>query len=562
MYKVQISHRNDDFSKWSIHAFENEWVCMDPTTIFHEKFRKLFHNDVFSLGPNGPELIESSVRKGVTIPAVLIIEGSKTYGREKKTNKLLYKCVPDDVHLPAFLVPYEMKQVGFSKVFLNLYVTIVFDHWQDKHPRGKLDCVIGSVDIAEHFYEYQLYCKSLHVSLQKFNKAVLGMDREKALCTVQTKFPHLEDRIIQRIISIDPPNSVDIDDAFGFVERDDGIHILSVYISNVSLWLDAMQLWSAFSQRVATIYLPDRKRPMLPTILSDCLCSLQQKVNRVAFVMDLFLRDGEIEEIRFGNAVVQVSRNYVYEEEELLRDDLYQTVLTTVQDLSKKLRYIPQVKNSHDLVSYLMILTNYCCARELAKRKTGIFRSTLFHGEIEIPDCVPQDVAKAIKIIKSTSGQYLKYSDEGDLRHAMMNMDAYVHMTSPIRRLVDLLNMIQFHTSELSAEANEFLSEWLRQLDYINVTMRSIRKVQSDCSLLDLCQRSSSTMETEYECYLFDKVERQDGLFRCVAYIPELKLTSQIIVQKNVEEYERRLCKLILFEDEEKLKRKIRLQLV
>ena len=36
-------------------------------------------------------------------------------------------------------------------------------------------------------------------------------------------------------------------------------------------------LWRSFTKRVSTIYLPDKKRPMLPTILSDCLCSLQEK---------------------------------------------------------------------------------------------------------------------------------------------------------------------------------------------------------------------------------------------------------------------------------------------
>ena len=143
-----------------------------------------------------------------------------------------------------------------------------------------------------------------------------------------------------------------------------------------------------------------------------------------------------------------------------------------------------------------------------------------------------------------------------------MNMDAYVHMTSPIRRLVDLLNMIQFLRTELSEEAQTFLSKWLNQLDYINLTMRSIRKVQSDCFLLDLCQRSALAMESIFESYLFDKIERQDGFYQYMVYLPELKLTSRIIVRENVEEYERKMCKLFVFNEEETLKKKIRLQIV
>ena len=46
------------------------------------------------------------------------------------------------MRLPSFLVPYEIKNMGFSKVLTNLYVTINYDNWEEKHPRAKLDNVI------------------------------------------------------------------------------------------------------------------------------------------------------------------------------------------------------------------------------------------------------------------------------------------------------------------------------------------------------------------------------------------------------------------------------------
>ena len=63
-----------------------------------------------------------------------------------------------------------MKNISFSKVFKNLYVTINYDSWNDKHPIAKIDNVIGPVDVIDNFYEYQLYCKSLNASIQKFKK--------------------------------------------------------------------------------------------------------------------------------------------------------------------------------------------------------------------------------------------------------------------------------------------------------------------------------------------------------------------------------------------------------
>ena len=77
------------------------------------------------------------------------------------------------------------------------------------------------------------------------------------------------------------------------------VHRISIYISNVTLLLDNLGIWKSFSDRVSTIYLPDRKRPMLPTILSDGLCSLVQDKSRLAFVMDLYIVDGVVLDIQY-----------------------------------------------------------------------------------------------------------------------------------------------------------------------------------------------------------------------------------------------------------------------
>lgn len=98
-----------------------------------------------------------------------------------------------------------------------------------------------------------------------------------------------------------------------------------------------------------------------------------------------------------------------------------------------------------------MILMNYYCATEMLKHKTGIFRSTIMKRECSVPDSVPEDVAKFIKIWNSASGQYIDgtlvtNSDTASVRHELLDMDAYIHITSPIRRLVDLLNMIKIQS--------------------------------------------------------------------------------------------------------------------
>jgi exoribonuclease R len=583
-YKLYVNDRN--YSSWDVFDTINfNKIKLDINPLDH----KLFSNDVFSIDEdNLVTLLHSSIRSGPAIPGVLVLAGNKTYGRQHKIQqgqtytkkrsemaggKLLYKCIPDDMRLPAFLVPYEIKNMGFSKVFKNLYITFTFDEWSDKHPRAKLDNVIGPVDILDNFYEYQLFCKSLNASIQKFqrdtSKALELKSHEGIIETIKSKYPEIQDRTDQKmwnIITIDPPKSQDFDDGFSIVQLENGIQQLSIYISNVTIWMDVLNLWDSFSRRISTIYLPDKKRPMLPTILSDCLCSLQENVTRIAFAMDVFIKNNEIIDIKYANCCIKVTKNYCYEEPKLLASKYYHHILETTQELSIKNKYINNVRNSHDVVCYLMIFMNYHSAKELIKYRTGIFRSTIIKKEFSVPETIPEEVGKFIKIWNSAAGQYIDGSEIVDTRHEALDMDAYIHVTSPIRRLVDLLNMIKLQRVigiiELSENVEKFYDKWLGDIEYINVTMRSIRKVQCDCTLLDLCHNNPEVMEKEYDGYLFDKISRNDGLYQFVVFLPELRLSSRITMRENNENFDCRKFKLFLFDDEEKFKRKIRLHML
>ena len=580
-FKIHINDRN--YSSWSI----CDTNTLDPVTIpdFNPSDHKMFSNDVFTVNDGKIDIIHSSTRLNDHIPAVLILADNKTFGRERckrsDTNKivmgkLLYKCIPDDKRMPIFLVPYEIKLMEFAKVFTNLYVTIHYKHWEDKHPIGVLSQTIGTVNMLDNFYEYQLYCKSLNASIQKFSKEVnkriqtKPSEHDSFITSISQKYPQVEDRTSWQIFTIDPAKTIDFDDAFSIKQINGTQTLLSIYIANVTIWMDALNLWSSFSQRISSIYLPDRKRPMLPTILSDCLCSLQQHMRRFAFVMDILLNEeNNIISINYSNAIIRVFKNFTYEEYALVSNNDYQYLLSTVKTISKAHKYLNNIRDSHDVVSYLMIFMNYHCAQDLYASKTGIFRSTISKPSITLPEYMPTDVGQFIKIWNNVCAQYINMAtiaEDEDIKHDILEMDTYIHITSPIRRLVDLLNMIQFQRNygliPLSINATEFYNNWIDKLDYINVTMRSIRKVQQDCYLLDTCVNNPETLDKIYDGYTFDKMCRNDGLYQYIVFLPELKLATKITIRDNLENYVKRQYKLYIFNDEEKFKKKIRLQLI
>ena len=579
LLKINIDNRN--YSSWTIFNA----TTLEPILIpdFHPDQFQLFSNDVFTYNKGKVEIIHSSIRLNENIPAVLLIADNKTYGREikeqKSNGRLLYKCVPDDIRIPIFLVPYEIKSIGFSKVFLNLYVTIRYKDWTNKHPIANTSQIIGPVNQLDFFYEYQLYCKSLNTSMQKFNKSTAKALKEKAsehdsfIMKLCSQYPQVEDRTNWRVFTIDPASSLDYDDGFSIKKLPNDQTLLSIYIANVTIWMDSLNLWTSFSERISTIYLPDRKRPMLPTILSDCLCSLQKNMRRFALVMDIVLdKECNIISINYSNCLIKVIKNFAYEESSLINDSDYQNLLVCVKQMSLKYKYINNIRNSHDVVCYLMIFMNFYCAQDLLKSNNGIFRSTIIKKHVELPADLPDDVTQFIKIWNSASGQYIDLNaialeDQSKFtRHELLEMDAYIHMTSPIRRLVDLLNMIKFQENhgllQLSENASTFYQKWIAQLDYINTTMRAIRKVQNDCNLLHQCNTDPLTLDKIYDGFCFDKLVRNDGLFQYMVFLPELRMSSRITMRDDLANFEKRQYKLYLFNNEQKFKKKIRLQLV
>jgi len=534
----------------------------------------LFSGDSFTFDKDQNIVITNSpIRSSDHIPGVLVLKGSKTYGRNNgPKGKLLYKCIPDDIRIPSFLVPYEIKNIGFSKVFTNIYITFQFKDWTDKHPIGIVKQVIGHVDELPAFYEYQLYSKQLNISLQKFTK-----DTSKALekyshqgFIERTMKRHLTilNRTDWNVFTIDPENSKDFDDGFSIQELYGDKTLISIYIANVVLWMEELDLWNSFSDRVSTIYLPDQKKTMLPVILSDSICSLTEKTNRLAFTMDITIDNltCEIVEIKYVNTIICVCKNYVYEEPNLLINGDYIWLKSMVLSLSKTYKYLPSVNDSHEVVAYLMMAMNHYCSVELLKRKTGIFRTfSRKDSTISLNKDVPTDISTFIQIWSShSSGSYQLFQEDCQFAHEMLNLHSYIHITSPIRRLVDLLNMIQMmkETIFLTEKATQFYNFWIKRIEYINISMKSIRRVQSVCQLLSLCSRDPKVLSKEYNIYFIEEREKENQVYEYMVYLPDLKMVTHLKTQEKKSVFKEEKGKLYLFEDEARMRKKIRLQII
>jgi len=482
---------------------------------------------------------------------ILILENNKTYG--KKHNKFLYKCIPDDKKLNHCLIPYEIKYIGFSKIFNNIYILFSYT---DNQNEGILKNVIGDTNKLENFYEYQIYRKKLNISYNPFTKIVSNISEHDINVKIKEKIPDIENRL-DFVFTIDPIDCKDFDDAFSIKNN-----CISIYISNVAILLETFNLWEYVSKRVSTIYLPNKKISMLPTKLSDNICSLTENTKKVVFYMDIFIENNEINKIKYGNCFVTISKNFRYEASDLLKNKNYINLFNIVKNLNYK---YCTIFDSHDIVSYLMILMNYYSAVEMSKYKTGIFRTIL---KKEITENIPEELKTSINIWNCNSAKYILFQEE--MKHELLKLQVYLHITSPIRRLVDILNMINFQCMiglfNFSKEAKQFYDKWKKDIEYINTNMNLIKKVQRECEILEKYMNNPLILNNIYEGYLYDKIIYNNSdiiKYKYNVFLPELKLYTQITLNEDINEnFLKRDFKLILFNNKENFKTKIKLSMI
>ena len=115
------------------------------------------------------------------------------------------------------------------------------------------------------------------------------------------------------LVTIDGEDARDFDDAV-YAEPHPGGFRLIVAIADVSHYVRPGSAVDAEAQaRGTSVYFPTRVLPMLPTALSDHLCSLAPRVDRLCFAADMVVsRSGALKSARFYPAVMRSAARLTY----------------------------------------------------------------------------------------------------------------------------------------------------------------------------------------------------------------------------------------------------------
>ncbi len=186
---------------------------------------------------------------------------------------------------------------------------------QAGEPDVETAAVIASYDLKEAFDE-ALLAQARDASLA-FEEQLARLEREP----FEQVFPDREDLRSEFIVTIDPPDARDYDDAISISREGDGWR-LGVHIADVSHFVEQdSPLDLEARDRCNSTYLPRRVLPMLPELLSNGVCSLQEGVCRLT--RSVFLRydgRGEVTGKGFAGCLIRSAKRLTYLEAQALID--------------------------------------------------------------------------------------------------------------------------------------------------------------------------------------------------------------------------------------------------
>lgn len=212
-------------------------------------------------------------------------------------------------------VKFLLAKQGSEGVHLGDKVGFLITHRGNRHSDHRAAVVekFGSSDYASECAKAILYGRNVR---QEFPPEVLEEARayDNAVVDPAEVAKRLDLRGIP-IFTIDSAETKDIDDAISLQKLEDGYE-LGVHIADVSHYVrPGSALNEEAFERATSIYYADKVIPMLPTQLSNGICSLNEGEDRLAFSCLMRLDEkGEIHSYKFVKSVICSRVKGVYKE--------------------------------------------------------------------------------------------------------------------------------------------------------------------------------------------------------------------------------------------------------
>jgi ribonuclease R len=439
-------------------------------------------------------------------------------------------------------------------------VVVRLESWESRHvnPEGEIIEVLGpasapGIDMLSILRKYDLPTEFPQPVLEEANRIPETVEPDM--------FEGREDLRQKFIVTIDPDDARDFDDAIDVEKISDGNWRLGVHIADVSAYVKPGNALDREARRRGnSVYLPDRVIPMLPPRLSNGVCSLRPDVDRLTYSVFIdFDKNGRAKKARFSKTVIRSARRLTYKQAYAILQskptDELGNRLHLAWELAALLRRkrfeygsldldFPEVKvhvdsegrpiklervendESHQLIEEFMLAANEAVARELRERsvptiyrvhedpdpdKLAEYREfvlSLNHkvGDLSHRKEIQRFLAstrgspeeQALKIGLLKSLKRARYAAQ-PLGHYGLAKANYLHFTSPIRRYADLIvHRTLFDRGSKKSKSD--LNQMQSMAEHISDTERNAAEAEIDAvrmKTLEFFQRQLDLREPQ-----------------------------------------------------------------
>jgi len=309
------------------------------------EMRKAMHGDRVLASVTG---MDRRGRREGTIVEVLERRLSRLIGRYTEEAGIGY-VVPDDKRIQRnVMIPADGRNDARNGQLVVAEITTA----QDAHrpPIGRVLAVLGDKLTASQAVEAAIHG---HDIPHEFPPEVLA---QATAVPLQVQPADIAGRVDLRsvpLVTIDGEDAKDFDDAVWCEPNRDGFRLI-VAIADVSHYVrPGTPLDDEAQLRATSVYFPGFVVPMLPETLSNGICSLNPKVDRLCFCCDMQVgRDGIVTSGKFYEAVMHSHARLTYTDVwnavgEGIPDDDHDAALAKIGTL------LPQVQRLHQLYKVL-----------------------------------------------------------------------------------------------------------------------------------------------------------------------------------------------------------------
>ena len=490
---------------------------------------------------NEGDIFESQIEFTASGNGLVRIDGKEFFVHKKKTSnslhldKVKFELVKGERKLEAKVIEvverFKLEFVGTtqvkkdhtfvvpdnSKIHVDFYirgkhsaednqkVLVEFESWENgqRSPSAKIVKVLGTVGENNAEMNAIMYEYGLPVD---FPQEVLNKSELISEIITEKEISKRKDLRSVTTIGIDPFDSKDADDTIS-LEFIKGKRYISINIADVTHYINpGTELDKEAYKRGTSVYLVDRCVPMLPHRLSNGICSLKSGPDRLCYTVTVCISDdGKVRDKWFGRTVVNVNKDYSYEQAQDVIENGgdgsdTDTIILELDKIAKLMRkrrvregsiemggkevkfnldengkplgvYFKEQKDANKLIEEYMLLANKEVAKFIKSKELPCVNrvhptpddekllnlkkvAMNFGHELEIsdPETTKDELNKLIKKIKDTPEESLlstlvirsmkkAYYSTEEIGHYGLDFEDYTHFTSPIRRYSDNLTM-------------------------------------------------------------------------------------------------------------------------